>query len=128
MSRYTQLKDKLVKGQWIFTCAMKPLQFSHFLKPKDLSHYDKSWLEKTQEEQDDFINDDFETVEGSHHSISNCSCKPISEEYAKWFLENKMDENYVSPKGKPEDFDPFEVYENIVKTKAAEAGIEYEGI
>lgn len=126
-SRYTNLKDKLTEGQWIFTCSMQPLQFSHFRGPKNLADYDKSWLQKSKEEQEDFAFDDFVTLGGSSHSIHNCSCKPISEKYAKWFIENKCADLY----------DTFEIeddgghwvkYEEAVKKLAEKDGLEFEGI
>ena len=55
------------KGDWLFTCSMKPLQFD-------------KWTDEY----------DFETIEGSHHSRTFCGLKPISENYAKWFLKNEF--------------------------------------
>ena len=131
-SRYTLLKDILKDGQWIFTCSMQPLQFSHFSNKKNLKDYDVSWQNKTKEEQDDFINDDFVTKEGSHHSIYNCSCKPISEKYALWFLSNKFWESFdtfidVEKQKKGEPDNRWELYEKFIRDKAAADGIEFEG-
>ena len=58
-------------GDWLFTCHMEPQQFD-------------KWLNQ----------DSFQTINGSHHSKSNCSLTSISEEYAKFFIENKCWEFY----------------------------------
>lgn len=130
------------KGDWIFTCSMKPEQFG-----------------KWQDE------DDFETIEGSGHNKNNCGLKPISEKYALWFLKNEfwlffdyLNENmfryyYISgfilktnvvKKGhrryfKYEDFEcllPYkdkhvsiwDIYESYVRFKANKDNIPFEGI
>ena len=54
------------KGDWMFTCSMQPLQFSHW------------------EDDDRFI-----TLNGSHHSQRHCSLA-----YAKFFIEHKLWELY----------------------------------
>lgn len=92
---------KITKGTWIFSCSMKPLQFSE-------------WL-------DNGFND-FETIEGSHHSRRNCSLSIISEGYAKWFLDNKIDELYEEI-----GEDTWTIYENKIKELAERDGITYEG-
>ncbi len=125
MARYTVLKDKLKEGQWLFTCSMQPLQFSHLDKPKDLKYYDESWQNESEEKRQDFINDDFVTIGGSHHSFQNCSCTLISEKYALWFIENKCWELYEVFKSKD---DVWDLYEMAVKNLAQAEGLEYEGI
>ena len=93
------------KGQWLFSCSMKPLQFDH-------------WDEKY----NDF--DGFYTIEGSSHSVSNCSLSPISDEYAKFFIENKCDELFdASAEG-----NYWDAYENAVKELCTKHSIKYEGI
>ena len=60
-------------GDWIFTCSLKPLQF-HSFKDNEL--------------------DDFITIEGSNHSRKHCGLNVVSEKYAKFFLENNLDQYY----------------------------------
>lgn len=57
------------KGDWLFTCSMQPKQFG-------------KWQNEDM--------DDFETIEGSSHNKNNCGLKPISENYAQWFLKNEF--------------------------------------
>jgi len=113
------------KGQWLFTCNMYPVQFSHFL-PTDPKHYDQTYINSlTPEQLDAFIHDTFVTLEGGNHSARNCSMKLISESYAKWFIENKVWElfdKYVDRE------DRFVFYELEVKELCRAQGIEYEGI
>lgn len=117
-----ELKN-LQRGQWIFTCSMKPLQFDCFKKEKNPNDYDRDKF--TDEEWERFSKyDDFTTIEGSSHSVYHCGLDTITEKYAKWFLENKCDELF------PEEFseDRFEIYEELVKALCKEHGIEFEGI
>lgn len=123
-SRYTEIKDKLVKGAWIFTCSMEPQQFGKFdiIKAED---YDENYIKSlSPEELDDFLHDGFETMAGSSHSIYHCSCSPISEKYATWFNENEIwnlfDEDNSDNK--------WDIYVTKVKKLCEEQGIEYEGI
>ncbi len=91
------------KGQWLFTCSMQPLQFLAF----------------------DENGDDFTTMNGSKHSVRNCSCKIISENYAKWFIDNKIEELFA----KYSNIDNrWELYENEVKELCKRDNIIFEGI
>lgn len=87
-------------GDWLFTCRLEPLQFSHF------------------ENEDTFI-----TTGLLSHSVKNCGLKPISEEYAKWFIENDcmslFSENVENC---------WDLYENAIKELCKNDNIEYEGI
>jgi hypothetical protein len=119
------------RGQWLFTCRMEPLQFSHYM-PSNPDHYDQTYIQSlTPEELDAFIHDDFATIEGSHHSTHSCSMTLISESYAKWFLENKVWELYDQYKNS-KDNDTYEnrwmLYERDVKHLCEAHGIKYEGI
>jgi hypothetical protein len=95
-----ELKN-ITKGTWIFSCSMKPLQFGEW--------YDDQY-------------DEFETIGGSQHSRRNCSLSIISEEYAKWFLANKIDELYVEC-----GEDTWTIYEDKIRELAKRDGINYEG-
>ena len=120
------------KGQWLFTCDMRPQQFSHII-PINLENYDASCKLKSKQEQEDFINDNFVTLNGSHHSKKNCGCKPISEAYALWFNKNEIwkiadvifalceTNSYISD-------NRWEIYEEHVKYLAEKDGLVYEGI
>ncbi len=110
------MEKNLKKGQWLFTCAMKPKQFSHY---NERDRVDYSEVENEEEFLEWLKYNDFVTLEGSSHSQKNCSCKPISEKYAKWFLENKVYELYE---------DDFGIYEEQVKELCKKHNIEYEGI
>ncbi len=57
------------KGDWLFTCDLMPVQFSHFIDEEE---------------------DDFETITGAYHSRKNCGLAPISRKYALWFLSNEI--------------------------------------
>jgi len=115
--------EKLQRGQWIFTCALKPKQFDCFDKEKDPSHYDRTkFTDKKWERFSKF--DDFTTIGGSSHSVYNCGLNTISEKYAKWFLENKCDELYSNDGSD----NAFEIYEERVKSLCKEHGIEFEGV
>ena len=110
------METKLTKGQWLFTCAMVPKQFKCY-HPKNANDYpnaEEGWRNFN----------DFETMEGAFHSQGNCGCSPVSEEYAKWFLENKIHELY------DEDEDEevrWENYEKRIKERCAKDVIKYEG-
>jgi len=112
---------------------MEPQQFKEFDRVRDLKDYDPSWLEKSQEEQDDFIHDDFITMCGSNHSIYNCSCTPVSEAYGIWFRDNKIhllwDEiDKANPReSRAETFNIWELYEQEVKKRCDADGITFEG-
>lgn len=113
---------KLQKGQWIFSCSMKPQRFNCFDEEKNPEHYNRKAF--TDAEWERFSKyDDFTTIEGSSHSVFHCGLRTISEKYAKWFLENKCNELY--PKGFAEN--NFEIYEERIKALCKEHGIEFEG-
>jgi len=115
--------QKLQRGQWIFTCAMEPKQFDCFDKEKDPKHYSREKF--TDKEWERFSKyDDFTTIGGSHHSVFHCGLKTISEEYAKFFIENKCSEMFPND-GTAEQWDEFE---NKVKEMCKLNNIEYEGI
>jgi hypothetical protein len=118
---YEEYKN-LKKGQWIFTCSMKPLQFSHIdvLTDDDRKHWDMP-----DEKWETFKYDSFYTIEGSNHSKENCSCKTISGNYAQWFLKNEIHTMYDKFKGMENS---FTLYVADVQARCFEAGIEYEGI
>ena len=110
------MEKNLKKGDWLFTCAMKPKQFSHY---DERNRADYGEVENEEEFLEWCKYDDFQTLEGSSHSQKNCSCSPISKEYAKWFLENEVDKLYE---------DDFAIYEEKVKELCKKENIEYEGI
>ena len=111
------------KGQWIFTCSMKPLQFDSFDSEKNPKNWNRAAF--TDEAWERFSKyDDFKTMEGSHHSVFNCHIKLVSEKYAKWFLDNKIDELWEKHKGKDK---VWELYEADVRQRCQEDGIEFEG-
>lgn len=119
------------KGQWIFTCSMKPLQFSHIerlnIKKEEFSDH---WAKATDEEWEIFANDSFVTLEGSHHSKRNCSCKPISEEYANWFIKNECWNLFPNKHGetKPSlNKNVWDEYGDKIKELCVRDGIKYEG-
>lgn len=114
----------LKKGDWLFTCNMKPLQFDSFDPEKKAENYNRaSFTNEAWERFSKF--DSFTTVEGSSHSVTNCSCRRISADYAKWFLENNIDSFFEQFK---DEEDRWKLYEAAVKEKCDEAGIEFEGI
>jgi len=99
------------KGDWLFSCSMKPLQFSHWTNG-DL--------------------DSFETIGGSQHSERNCSLSPISEKYALWFIENKCWEIYDRIAEETNESEEafanvWTLYEEEIKKLAESAGLEFEG-
>jgi hypothetical protein len=114
----------LKKGQWIFTCSMEPRQFDCFDKEKNPEDYNR---EKFTDEQWEMFSkyDAFTTMEGSSHSVKNCSCNTISEAYALWFIKNKcwgiFDEL-------PNDDKRWVDYENRIKELCERDEITYEGI
>lgn len=130
----SDLKDTVIRpivkpnqGDWIFTCSMKPLQFDHFIEK---SPNDYSRGKDTVEEWEIFLKfDDFQTMEGSHHSRRNCSLKIITEAYALWFIKNQIWEIYDKVKSDdtiPEDQVWIE-YEKTIRQKCDKDGIIYEG-
>jgi hypothetical protein len=123
---YYELKDQLKKGIWIFTCSDKPLQFSH-VEYRDPNNYGikNKWDSLSEKEQQDFMYDDFETLEGSYHSFANCSCKIISEQYALWFIKNKCWE--FLPETDELTEQSWIDYENKIKSLCEKDNIKYEG-
>lgn len=118
-----QKYKNLKKGDWIFTCSMQPKQFSHINIDKNRNDYDPM----SDENWEEIKYDDFETIEGSHHSFKHCGCNKISEKYAKWFIEHKIWELLDSFIASSEEA-KWHFYEGCVKTKCRNHGIEYEGI
>jgi hypothetical protein len=113
----------LEKGQWIFTCKLTPLQFSHIEILDDNNR--KDYAEMNDEDWNEVKYDSFVTIEGSHHSKKNCNCKLISEAYAQWFIKNQIHLLYE----KYRDVNrPFESYEVAVRTRCLIDKIEFEGI
>ncbi len=112
------------RDQWIFTCCLEPKQFDSFRK-RDPSSYTKSAFSET--EWDIFINyDNFITVEGSHHFVKNCSCKPISEAYALWFIKNECWNIYYKLQDQNIE-NIWECYEEEIKKLCMRDSITYEG-
>ena len=111
-----ETRKALKKGQWLFTCDMKPLQFNSFDPEKNKEDYSIWKNEKAWELFSKY--DDFTTLEGSSHSACNCGLTPISEKYAKWFITNKIWELYN---------DDFEIYEELIKKICKEHNINFEG-
>lgn len=75
-----------MKGDWLFTCKMIPVQFDCFLDE-----------------------DNFRTLDGSEHSYKHCGFKPISREYALWFLSNEIYKHY----NKLKDFSKLSPFKRI---------------
>lgn len=74
----------LKKGDWLFTCKMEPKQFGEFwVENKELKELLKYYCVG-----------DFNTIDGSGHSIFGCGCKPISKKYAMFFIAHKLGEYY----------------------------------
>lgn len=113
---------QLKKGQWIFTCHMEPKQFGSFYPEKNPKDYSRNLFT---DEQWEFFSkyDDFETMDGSSHSVKNCSCRIISEEYAQWFIKNKCWKLFPDDKTSEQ----WQVYENRIKELCQRDGIVYEG-
>jgi len=99
----------LKKGDWIFTCKMDPVQFSHY--------------QDTDSNNDPF--DVFFSIEGSVHSQRHCGCKRISKEYAEWFIDNEISKLFDKYEDKE---NAFILYEKEVKLLCEEKGIQFEGI
>jgi hypothetical protein len=91
----------LKKGQWLFTCSLKPKQFSHY----------------------DDNDEDFNTIGGANHSFKHCGCKLISDEYAEWFI-NNITEDMLPPSGNEKR---WEIYETKIKELCIRDNIEFEG-
>lgn len=113
----------LTEGQWIFTCDMKPKQFKAFDAEKNPADYNRaSFTDETWELFSKYNH--FTTLEGNSHSVKNCTCKPVSENYALWFIKNKCWELFP----KNQDICNWDEYEAAVKALCIKDGIEYEGI
>lgn len=113
------------KGQWIFTCSMQPRQFKSFEGEDEPNPGTLRGTTYTDDQWWAYLHDEFLTMEGSSHSIHNCGCQPISEKYAKWFLENECWKLF------PDDADDdkkWDIYENLVKDLCKKDKIKYEGI
>jgi hypothetical protein len=118
-----ELKN-IKKGQWLFTCAMKPKQFNEWLPEKNPQNYDSFAF--VGEEWERFSKyDDFSTIDGSLHSEHNCSIHLVSEKYANFFLSYECDKMYVEPFDETNNH--WLIYENRIKRLCEEMNIEYEG-
>ncbi|NCD71619.1 hypothetical protein [Mucilaginibacter agri] len=117
--------DIVKKGDWIFTCVMTPLQFSHF-ETRNPNDYDQEYLNSLDSEAySNFLNDSFETTDGSSHSFKNCGCKVISEAYAKWFIQNNIHLMF----DKYENYDnKWDLYTYDVRQASMAAGLPFEGL
>ena len=95
-----------------------------------ISFDDYNFAKKPEEKLEWCKYDDFETIEGSSHSQGNCGCKPISEKYATWFIDNKIDELFVKAENynEEENDNAWDKYVERVKKRCKEDNIEYEGI
>lgn len=81
---------------------------------------DRKWFPNiSDKEWDVFKDDDFATLDGSHHSKKYCGCKPISDEYAKFFIKHELWTLH---------YDDFDQYEEHAKTVCKLFKINYEGI
>jgi len=117
--------DAVKSGDWLFTCRLEPLQFSHF-EPKNTEDYEEDFLLSMNEDQlSNFLNDHFVTTDGASHSYKNCTCRVISENYAKWFIANNVYNLFDQFEAEP---DPFFLYEKAVKSLCPEFGIQFEGV
>ena len=92
------------KGEWIFTCSMKPKQFDYW---------------------DDEQEDNFHTIDGSYHSRTHCGLVPITKEYAEWFIKNECDKLF-DPESNIED--KWDIYINKVKVLCERDNINFEGV
>jgi len=119
---------KLKKGDWLFTCSMEPLQFNSFDEEKNPDDYNRAGF--TDEDWEQFSKyNDFTTINGSSHAVQGCGCKPVSEKYALWFIENKCWELYEKSEGNNEieNDKKWKKYEEAIKALCIKEGIEYEG-
>lgn len=122
--RYIPIERVVEKGDWLFTCSMEPKQFSHWDEPRNYKDYaisDERWDEMSEKEKEKWMYEDFTTIGGSDHSRSNCGLSPISDEYAKFFIDKKLWELY-------DLYKDFELYEEAVKKVCEAYKVKYEGI
>lgn len=114
------------EGDWVLTCSLKPEQVKKiwFKNPTDYvrnSFSDSEW--------DVFSKDNFETESGNLHSFKHCSCKVISENYAKWFLGKQLFLKYpTQEEADLSEMSRVELYEQIIIEEAKKDNIVYEGI
>ena len=115
---------KVKKGDWLFTCSMKPKQFNEWDRFKKREEYGKmsdiKWEQFSKY-------DDFTTTEGSSHAVYGCSLKPISEEYAKWFIKNECWKIYDELKDNIGENDIWGAYEVEIKKLCKLDNVKYEG-
>jgi hypothetical protein len=78
-----------------------------------------------EDELSNFLNDGFVTVNGASHSFKHCSCKVISESYAKWFISNNIHKLFDQFENEPNS---FHSYENAVRLLCQQHSIPFEGI
>ena len=98
--RHIPIRRIIERGDWLFTCSMKPEQFGAWRNGEE---------------------DDFNTLNGSDHSKRHCSLSPISDEYAKFFNDHKLWELY-------DIYQDFDKYREAVKQVCLAYKIRYEGI
>jgi len=130
--RMIETAESIQKGDWLFTCDMEPKQFESFDPEKSPDDWERDKFSDKNWEQFSKYGD-FTTIGGACHSQSNCGLHPVSEKYAKWFIENKCWEEYDKLKGSDINYDStdndiWEDYEIRVKERCEEEGITYEGI
>jgi len=98
--RYIPIKRIPTKGDWLFTCRMEPVQFSHWENDEQL---------------------DFVTMDGSHHSQYHCGLHLVSTKYAEFFTAHKLwDLSYLSVT--PEE------YKERVRTVVSTFKMKFEGV
>lgn len=124
MKEIDKLKEQFENiqlGQWIFTRDGKPTQFASWGPPtKDPTKYNRSAF--TDKEWEDFAKyDNFTTIDGKKRSIERDGCRPVSEEYAKWFIKNKCWELWVP------NVTSWADYGKKLEVLAKQHGIAYEG-
>jgi hypothetical protein len=100
------------QGDWLFTCVMVPVQF-------------KRW---TDNKHDGFYSGADEQDGVSSHSARNCGLVPVSEKYALWFLDKKIADHFSELLSKGTSMkDAWTLYEQYIRDRCKEDGIEYEG-
>ncbi len=117
------LFSDLKRGEWIFTCGMQPQQFHGFEGEKNPDDYKRSAFTDDSWEQFAKYND-FTTIGGGSHSLSNCGCRRVSDAYAQWFIKNECWNLFPNDRSDEQ----WDAYENAVRTLCDRDGITYEGI